>query len=244
VKRGLITLGMIMLLIRPSWSQDTLQVGYNYRSGHGWDPFAFSLNSGQNFAQSDSDYIVCRVSAEALGYQQGEVLCNVNIWAQWPDETWRDLSLGCYALDAVRFLDHVDEYGTPLGHYTLKADIDLPGGTRTVWSDLWIIDEAPQAIDDLMIQLDKDDIYLCWTEPYDDVGVAEYIIYRSIAMDSPGDSLASTVDTFYVDASAVGDTVAQYVYAVKAVDTAGGKSDESNKAGEFDITLINGEPMK
>jgi len=113
-----------------------------------------------------------------------------------------------------------------------------------VWSDLWVIDEAPEAIDDLRVQLENRDIHLRWTEPHDDVGVSYYVMYRSINVDSLGDSLASTIDTVYIDTSAAGDAITHYFYVVKAVDTAGNRSEESNKIGEFDIVLMNGEIRK
>jgi len=138
MKRWLLIICLCILAPLPASAQDTLQVGYNYRPPNGWDPFEFHPNPTRHFVLADSDYAVCRVSAAALGFPQGHVLSRVDIWAQWPDGVWRDLSLGAYALDAVRFLDHVGDYSTPPGHYVLRAEIHLPDGLITVWTDLWL----------------------------------------------------------------------------------------------------------
>jgi len=130
---------MTFLLLAPvaAFAQDTLQVGLSSAVPCGsWNPYDFTLNETGEFALADSDQVVCRVSAAALGMQAGDVLPFADIYAQWPDGTWRDLSLGGYALDTVRFLDRHCVYGTPEGAYTLKAQIYLPGTTVTVWSSL------------------------------------------------------------------------------------------------------------
>jgi hypothetical protein len=49
------------------------------------------------------------------------------------------------------------------------------------------------------------------------------------------------VDTIYTDAGAAGVVGTNYYYIVKAVDALGRKSAESNKVGEFDHSLSNGE---
>ena len=96
---------------------------------------------------------------------------------------------------------------------------------------------VPMAIDDLAGTLTGDNIHLEWTEPYSECGVTRYVVYRSTAPGSLGDSLAGTVDTVYTDMGAAGDVGSNYFYAVKAVDAGGQKSGESNKVGEFDRDL-------
>jgi hypothetical protein len=104
--------------------------------------------------------------------------------------------------------------------------------------------DPPQAIDDLTCQLEKSDIYLSWTEPYADKGVTQYVVYRGADADASGDSLAGTSDTFYSDVGAAGDAGTNYFYTVKAVDSIGQKSEDSNKVGEIDLDLINAPPEK
>ncbi len=95
----------------------------------------------------------------------------------------------------------------------------------------------PMAAADLAGTLTGDNIHLEWTEPYSECGVTRYVVYRSTAPGSLGDSLAGTVDTAYTDIGAAGDVGSNYFYAVKAVDAGGQKSGESNKVGEFDRDL-------
>jgi serine protease AprX len=99
----------------------------------------------------------------------------------------------------------------------------------------------PTAITDLTANYRQGCIVLQWSPSSDDVGVSHYVIYRK---DTPyyipvhGDSLGFTSLTTYTDAGAAGDTLTNYFYHVKAVDTAGKKSSDSNEAGEFDRHLI------
>jgi hypothetical protein len=103
---------------------------------------------------------------------------------------------------------------------------------------------SPEAIDDLTIALENGaksssgDMRLLWTETYDDVGVMRYEVYRSISPHSLGSFLSETTDTTYVDVGAAGDVNTNYFYIVKAVDTSGNKSEDSNRVGEFDQILI------
>jgi len=108
----------------------------------------------------------------------------------------------------------------------------------------------PEAIDDLTIdvisgaKVSSGDIHLLWSEPYDDVGVVRYVIFRSTVAGNLGYSLAGTADTAYMDAGAAGDTSTNYYYAVKAADAAGNKSGASNQVGEFDVDLLNAPSVK
>jgi aminopeptidase N len=106
---------------------------------------------------------------------------------------------------------------------------------------------APETIADLAIELDdgaksaSGDMRLWWTGPNDDVGVIRYVVYRSTAAGTLGDSLAGTTDTAYQDSGAAGDVFTNYYYIIKAVDWVENKSDASNQVGEFDRSLISGE---
>ena len=84
-------------------------------------------------------------------------------------------------------------------------------------------------------------VRIWWSEPYDDVGVVRYVVYRRTMTSSDFDSLASTAYVAYDDYGAAGDVDTNYVYMVKAVDGAGNKSEASNMMGEFDLFLNNGE---
>ncbi len=94
----------------------------------------------------------------------------------------------------------------------------------------------PQAVDDLTGILSKEDVSLRWTEPFSECGISGYIIYRSSAAELPGDSLAGTPDITFTDPGATGT---DYYYTVKAIDTGGQKSEESNRVGEFNKEIGN-----
>jgi len=117
---------------------------------------------------------------------------------------------------------------------------DYPSGSIKVFETT-----PPEAIDDLTIALEDiakqttRNLFLQWTEPYDDTGVDRYVIYRSTDPTVIGDSLAGTSDTSYTDVSVAGHTGINYFYAVKAVDNEGNRSNESNRVGEFDRYLTN-----
>ncbi|KPL19977.1 MAG: hypothetical protein AMJ92_00555 [candidate division Zixibacteria bacterium SM23_81] len=137
----------------------------------------------------------------------------------------------------------------PVKYQKVPADSVPPGPPFMPNFNFHVAADAtpPEAIDDLAVALvsgakrTMGDICLSWTEPYDKVGVNRYVLYRSTAPISLGDSLVSITDTTYTDVGAAGDTLFNYFYSVKAVDEAGNKSSESNKVGEFDINLANGE---
>lgn len=106
----------------------------------------------------------------------------------------------------------------------------------------------PEAIGDLEIALELDDLHLSWSPvSLDTAGylkeVDHYTIYRTTdpyaAVGDP-DSLGTANEISYVDQSAAGDTLVQYFYVVKAVDCDGVKSAESNRVGEFDKGVSNG----
>jgi serine protease AprX len=99
----------------------------------------------------------------------------------------------------------------------------------------------PTPITDLVAIYRQGCILLGWSPSSDDVGVSHYVIYRRDTPDytpTHGDSLGSSTTTWYTDAGAAGDTLTNYFYHVKAVDTSGKKSSDSNEAGEFDRHLI------
>jgi hypothetical protein len=126
--------------------------------------------------------------------------------------------------------------GTGAG-YLLRADLIL--FTREGIPDT----TAPETISDLTGQLHGGaksfwgNIYLTWSEPFDSNGVELYIIYRSQDPSEIGDSLAATIETFYLDEHVVGHPYIHFYYTVKSIDPAGNVSEPSNQAGEFDKLL-------
>lgn len=77
------------------------------------------------------------------------------------------------------------------------------------------------------------------------IAVDYYTIYRHTDPNfspNPSDSIGYTTETFYDDPTpALQNPDINHYYLVKAVDCAGRKSEESNRVGEFDRSLINGE---
>jgi len=126
------------------------------------------------------------------------------------------------------------------------CDTTYNDGYDVFVSKFYIYDDItpPEAIGDLTILLESGaksstgDMRLIWSEPYDDVGVTRYVVYRDTTADGSGDSLAGTTETTYLDVGAAGDTASNYFYLVKSVDAAGNKSGESNQVGEFDRHVI------
>ncbi len=107
---------------------------------------------------------------------------------------------------------------------------------------------VPAAIGDLTATLAGSNLHLAWSAVTENIigqpiVVDHYIVYRGDdPAFSPGapDSIGGTVGTSYDDpTAALKDTVTNHYYVVRAVDGSGGKSDDSNRVGEFDQELIN-----
>ncbi|UCD95390.1 MAG: hypothetical protein JSU69_04905, partial [Candidatus Zixiibacteriota bacterium] len=111
----------------------------------------------------------------------------------------------------------------------------------------------PQAVADLDISIDIDNIALSWSEITLDTSgllttVGGYIIYRdTMAYFTPGpeDSIgvADAVTFNFTDsdingADVVGDTLNQYFYVVVAFDIYGNRSALSNRVGEYDYQIV------
>jgi hypothetical protein len=141
------------------------------------------------------------------------------------------------------------------GLHFLRAELltsDGDAGHRAYTNPIWIDFIVPPAvITDLTAVLADTAIQLNWSAVTENqagqhIIVDHYTIYRN---DDPGfspdsaDSIGSTADVFYIDsASALKDPGINHYYVVKAVDAGGGKSDDSNRAGEFDRHLTNAGP--
>ena len=100
----------------------------------------------------------------------------------------------------------------------------------------------PSAVVDLTTVLSGSNMFLFWSPVEAALGIDRYVVYRDTfpGFDSNGgDSIGITADTFFVDqaASGIGDPALNWYYLVRAVDLGGKKSDDSNRAGEFDAIL-------
>ena len=154
--------------------------------------------------------------------------------------------------------------GTILDTVTLDETLDLFQYTLAdeptdvvLDPDHWILCEktasqvidttAPVIIADLFIDLEggakssSGDMHLTWGRSSDNVAVTRYVVYRGTSSDTPGDSVAGTADTTYLDPGTAGDVMSNYYYTVRAVDWVDNKSAASNQVGEFDRDIDNGE---
>jgi hypothetical protein len=101
------------------------------------------------------------------------------------------------------------------------------------------IDQTPPAVTaGLNAFLSGTDILVAWSPVAVDTSggpeeISHYIVYRdTIAGGIPQDSLAAVTDTCYLDAAAAGGTF-DFYYTVRAVDTAGYKSEPSGRVGSY-----------
>jgi hypothetical protein len=125
-----------------------------------------------------------------------------------------------------------------------------PNNQQTVLAGIidWFIGDQipPSSVDNLDAALEGGNLFLSWSPATDSRGVDHYVVYRNSQPDflpSGSDSIGSTSDTFFVDSgSAVGDTLVNHFYSIKAVDGAGNKSAPSGHCGEFDRYLIQTPP--
>ncbi len=101
----------------------------------------------------------------------------------------------------------------------------------------------PAAPQDLMAAVAHSDIALSWSPVTQDTSgspesISHYTIYRSEdATVIPGDSIAATTGSDYLDAGAAGSTASDYFYVVRATDDSGNQSKNSGQVGEFDVDL-------
>ena len=121
-----------------------------------------------------------------------------------------------------------------------------PNNQKMVLANIidWFLGDCipPSPVTNLVAILGENQLVLEWSPAIDSKGVDHYVIYRNTQPDflpSATDSMGSAVDTFFVDtSSAIGDTLTNHYYSVKAVDGAGNKSFACGNIGEFDIHLI------
>ncbi|MDD5340698.1 MAG: hypothetical protein PHV13_05660 [Candidatus ainarchaeum sp.] len=99
-------------------------------------------------------------------------------------------------------------------------------GTKTIHGSIYLVTSPPSRITDLRASAGYSSIYLSWSRP--DGAISSYSIYRSATSLGMFTLLATTSSVSYVDRNAMpGET---YAYTVKARDTAGQQSPDSNVA--------------
>ena len=110
---------------------------------------------------------------------------------------------------------------------------------------VYLLDTTPpQAVQNLTAAKAVSDIFLEWSPVTQDTSgnpesISHYVIYRSEdAAEVPGDSLAGTTDTTYLDVEAAGSTDTNYFYVVRATDGSANESVNSGQVGEYDRNLI------
>jgi len=124
---------------------------------------------------------------------------------------------------------------------TLGQSTPIGPSTSTnfeVGAGFWYQDPvAPSAIEDLTANLSKSDILLEWSHAADNVAIDHYVVYRATQpyFQAPGgDSIGGTKGTSYLDLGAVGNTLTNYFYVVKAADPSRNLAEDSDQVGEFD----------
>jgi hypothetical protein len=121
-----------------------------------------------------------------------------------------------------------------------------PNNQQTVLANIidWFMGDQlpPSTVSNVTAEKEMDNLFLSWFPASDNKGVDHYVVYRNVQPDFlPGgsDSIGATPDTFFVDTnSAVGDSLVNHYYSIKAVDGAGNKSAASAHVGEYDRYLI------
>jgi hypothetical protein len=123
-----------------------------------------------------------------------------------------------------------------------------PNGTYVVADAIKFIylsdTTPPQAPGDLAIELVESDIALGWAPVTQDTSgnpetVSHYVVFRSIDPTVlPGDSIAGTTDSEYLDAGAAGSMATNYFYIIRAADGSGNQSKNSGHVGEFDKDVL------
>ncbi|MBN1426601.1 hypothetical protein JXA88_18795 [Candidatus Fermentibacteria bacterium] len=99
--------------------------------------------------------------------------------------------------------------------------------------------EPPNAITDLSVSISGADLILTWTNPGDNVGVVDYLLFSSpVAFFSPaGPGFEVVSNPPHAVLNAVGDPAVNHFFNVLARDAAQNLSAPSNYVGELDFGL-------
>jgi hypothetical protein len=173
---------------------------------------------------------------------------------------------GSFTADLVLSYDENDLYGFTEGQLVgaarwdaanarweyLAGTVDTVANTVTIsgitqFSEWTLLASAPpKAVSDLVGVRSGDDVQLAWSAVTQNIlnhGIAapQYRVYRK-ANDpyftpAAGDLLATTADTTYTDAGALGDVATNYFYVVTAVDGNGVESALSTRLGEIEFDI-------
>jgi hypothetical protein len=138
-------------------------------------------------------------------------------------------------------------------HFSSSATVTVtdadwgPNGTYVVADAIkfvYQVDSTPPAApEDLIASKALGDISLSWSAVTQDTSgnpesLSYYTVYRSEDPTVlPGDSIAGTTDTDYLDVGAAGSIATNYYYVVRATDGSGNESKSSGQVGEFDADL-------
>jgi hypothetical protein len=229
--------------------------GYDF-GGRNDETWVYDLGESTWVQQNPSSKPSARME-HAMAYIRGDqvLLFGGETASGYDDQTWiYDLSDDDWTLDSNGTQPSArSRYGLSESSLDGSSPVVLFGGCNvTAVGETWTFGggdyiTVPVAIADLRAALIDSAIHLSWSEIAEDTGgnpiiVESYIIYRNVDpgfSPSPSDSIGSTADTFYVDpTAAVKDVEINHHYVVKAVDSEGKKSADSNKVGESDRDLI------
>lgn len=229
--------------------------GYD-SGGRDDETWIYDLSEGTWTQQNPSTKPSARME-HAMAYIGGDqvFLFGGQTTSGYDDETWiYDLSDDDWILDTNTTQPSArSRYGLSETSTDGSSPLVLFGGCNVIEVDeTWLFGGGdyitpPAAITDLTANLAGTAIHLSWSEITEDIGgntinVDHYTIYRNTDPDfapGSGDFIGSTTDTVYVDhAAAVKDTSVNHHYVVKAVDSEGRKSADSNKVGEFDRDMV------
>lgn len=136
------------------------------------------------------------------------------------------------------------------GAYYFRAELltdDGDIGHRAYTNPIWMTLVYPPApIDDLAAAAMDDAIRLRWSAiTLDEIGqpttVDQYVVYRDTDpyfITESADSIGVTTDLWFDDTDAgVGDPTTNHYYVVRAVDSLGHRSSDSNRVGEFERSV-------
>ncbi len=162
-----------------------------------------------------------------------------NVGGTWveDDSVVAGMTAGQNAAPAFGDMDDDGDLDLIIGNYD---------GTFNYYRNLSVQDSVPpEAVTDLTVSLAGDALLLQWSAVTADTAggpetVQRYLVYRGEAADfvpTIAESLGSTPGITFADSVSFGLEV-NYFYLLKAVDTAGNRSAESSRAGEFDRELL------
>jgi hypothetical protein len=228
----------------------------NYLTTHGSDSFTHAILRVAGYTTSVNVDTVRGVSGDPI--TDGMVMATDFPWgmSNYPDEIVPDaqatgiLTVGASSdVTALRYPasgvgDHrVVFMATPFE--ALEPGVAYPDSPEIFLENClyWLTHgpdtQPPSPVTDLRIRIwpSPDDVTMFWVEPWDDVGIEHYNIYRdTTAYFTHGavTLLTTAVDTIWTDIGAAGALDTSHYYIVTAVDPSGNESSPSSTVGEMD----------